>query len=146
MILTVMTMWNTTIATHIPKCRMTIQSVRTLRLLRKSLINQILSVRHLQCLNQHRECLHHQQLIYLPAPNMNVECHCALVTCMVSSDIPSSNFRILKVPPNGDKQWVRPLGPHNWTHWTTYLVVSLTPLQWPVRKMCKRCARKREQT
>jgi len=37
MTLTVMTMWNTTMAIHIPKCRMTIQSARNLRLLRKSL-------------------------------------------------------------------------------------------------------------
>jgi len=56
---------------------------------------------------------------------------------MVSGDIPSSNSRILKVPHDGEKQWVRPLGPHNRTHWTTYPVVSPTPLQCPVRKMCK---------
>jgi len=38
MMSTVMTMWNTTMASHIPKCRMMIQSTRNLRLLRKSLI------------------------------------------------------------------------------------------------------------
>jgi len=65
MIMTVMTMWNTTMATHIPKCRMTIQSVRTLRLLRKSLLNQILPVHHLQCLHRHRECLHRQEICHL---------------------------------------------------------------------------------
>ena len=86
------------------------------------------------------------QLIYLPTPNMNVERHCALVMCMVSGDIPSSNSRISKVPRNGKKQWVRPLDPHNQTHQTMFLVVSQTPLQCPVRKMCKRCARKGEQT
>jgi len=170
MISTVMMMWNTTMAIHIPKRRMTIQSARTLRLLRKSLFNQILPVRHLQCLHRHRERLHRRetrhlwhrsalaelnaarmrrdplQLIYLPAPNVNVERHCAPVTCMVSGDILSSNSGILKVPRDGEKQWVRPLGPHNRTHQTMFLVVSPTPLQRPVRKMCKRCARKGEQT
>ena len=169
MISTVMTMWNTTMAIHIPKCRMTIQSARTLRLLRKSLFNQILSVCHLQCLHWHRECLHQRetchlwhrsalaklnaarmrrnplQLIYLPAPNVNVEHPCTPVMCMVSGDIPLSNS-ISKVPRDGKKLWVRPLGPHNRTHQTMFLVVSPTPLQHPVRKMCKRCARKGEQT
>ena len=42
--------------------------------------------------------------------------------------------------------WVRPLGPHKWTHQIISLMVSLTPLQHPLRKMCKRCARKGEQT
>jgi len=55
---------------------------------------------------------------------------------MVSGDTPLSNSGILKVPLNGEKQWVRPLGPHNWTHQIISLVVSPTPLQHPVRKMC----------
>jgi len=63
---------------------------------------------------------------------------------MVSSDILLNNSGISKVPLDGEKQWVRPLGPHNQTHQTISLVVSLTPLQHPVRKMCKRCARKGE--
>jgi len=83
--------------------------------------------------------MHHDplQLIYLPTPNMNVERHCAPVTCMVSGDILLSNSGISKVPYDGKEQWVRPLGPHNRTHQTISLVVSPTPLQHPVRKMCK---------
>ena len=71
---------------------------------------------------------------------------CALETYMVSADTPSINSGILKVPPDGNKLLVRPLGPNKWTHWTIFLVDSLTPLQCPLRKMCKRCARKGEQT
>jgi len=48
---------------------------------------------------------------------------------MVSGDIPSSNSGISKVPLDGEKQWVRPLGPHNRTHQTMFLVVSPTPLR-----------------
>ena len=59
---------------------------------------------------------------------------------MVSTDTPLSNSRILKVPPDGNKQLVRPLGPNKQTHWTISLVVSPTPLQCPeedVQKMCE---------
>ena len=77
---------------------------------------------------------------------MTVEHLCALQMCMVSADTLLINSRILTVPPDGNKQLVRPLGPHQQTHWTISLVVSLTPLQCPLRKMCKRCVRKGEQT
>ena len=56
---------------------------------------------------------------------------------MESADTLSSNSGISKVPPNGNKLLVRPLGPHKRTHWTTSPVVSLTPLQHPLRKMCE---------
>ena len=89
-------------------------------------------------------------LIHLPAPNVNVERLCALVTYMVSGDTLSSNSRISKVPPDGDELWVRPLGPHynnnNQTPWTMSREVSPTPLLPPLRRMWKRCARKGEQT
>ena len=54
-----MMMWIMTMATHVTKCRMTIQSVRNHRLLRKSLKNQILQeLLLLMCLHWHQECLH----------------------------------------------------------------------------------------
>ena len=170
MILMTVTMWIMTMATHITKHRM-IQSMRNHRLLRKSLINQILQeLLLLKCLHQHQEHLHWhetchlwhcstlaklntarmccitQWLIYHSTPNVTIEHLCTLETCMVSTDTPLSNSRILKVPPDGDKLLVRPLSPHKQTHWTISLVVSLTPLQCPLRKMCKRCVRKGEQT
>ena len=53
------TMWIMTMATHITKRRMTIQSTRNHRLLRKSLENQILQEPLLlMCLHWHQECLH----------------------------------------------------------------------------------------
>ena len=53
------TMWIMTMATHVTKCRMMIQSVRNHRLLRKSLENQILQEPLLlMCLHQHQEHLH----------------------------------------------------------------------------------------
>ena len=59
MISTVMMMWIMTMATHVTKRRMTIQSARNHRLLRKSLENQILQERLLlMCLHQHQERLH----------------------------------------------------------------------------------------
>ena len=60
---------------------------------------------------------------------------------MVSTNTPLINSGISKVPPNGDKLLVRPLGPNKWTHQTISLVVSLTPLAMPseedVQKMCE---------
>ena len=89
----------------------------------------------------------HPPMVNLPQPpNTTIEHLCALEICMVSTNTPLSNSRISKVPPTGDKLLVRPLGPHKWTHWTISPVVSLTPLQCPLRKMCKRCVRKGEQT
>ena len=88
--------------------------------------------------------------VVTPAPNVNVERLCALVMYMVSGNTLLSNSGILKVPLDGDKQWVRPLGPHynnsNWTPWTMSQEVSPTPLLPPLRRMWKRCARKGEQT
>ena len=50
----VMTTWIMTMATHITKCRMTIQSARNYRLPRKSLENQILQeLLPLMCLHRH---------------------------------------------------------------------------------------------
>ena len=80
------------------------------------------------------------QLIYLPAPNVNIERHCAPVMCMVSSDIPLSNSGILKVPLNGKKQWVRSLGPHNQTpdHIPGgFPDTSAMPSEEDVQKMCE---------
>ena len=172
----VMMMWSMTMAFCIALRKVMTKSARQpLQLLRKSL-NKLLLVLHLpMCLHQHQECLHWQEicllwhcsalaklntarmcsvlwLIYLPTPNVDVECLCAPVTCMVSSDTPLSNSRILKMPLVGDKLWVRPLGPHNnnnnnsWTPWTMSWEVSPTPLLPPLRRMWKRCARKGEQT
>ena len=54
-----MTTWITTMAIHVTKHRMMIQSARNHRLLRKSLENQILQeLLLLMCLHQHQECLH----------------------------------------------------------------------------------------
>ena len=54
-----MTTQITTMAIHVTKRRMTIQSVRNHRLLRKSLENQILQEPLLlMCLHRHQECLH----------------------------------------------------------------------------------------
>ena len=176
MILTVMTMRNTTMASRIALRKVTTKSTRQpLRLLRKSL-NKLLPILHLpMCLHRHRECLHRQEihqrhlrhrsalarpyaartrsdlwLIHLPAPNVNVECLCAPVTYMVSGDTPLSNSGISKVPLAGDELWVRPLGPHynndNRTPRTMSREVSPTPLLPPLRRMWKRCARKGEQT
>ena len=59
MILTATTMWIMTMATHVTKHRMTIQSARNHRLLRKSLENQILQEPLLlMCLHRHQERLH----------------------------------------------------------------------------------------
>ena len=59
MISTATTMWIMTMATHITKRRMTIQSARNHRLLRKSLENQILQEPlRLMCLHRHQERLH----------------------------------------------------------------------------------------
>ena len=81
MITTVMMMWNMTMATHIPKHRMTIQSARNQRLLRKSLLNQILPVCHLQCLHQHRECLHWQEIHHLQHHSIMAEQNAARMRC-----------------------------------------------------------------
>ena len=176
MILTVMKMRNTTMASRIALCKVTTKSARQpLRLLRKSL-DKLLPVLHLpMCLHRHRERLHRQEihqchlrhrsalarlyaartrsdlwLIHLPAPNVNVERPCAPVTYMVSGDTPLSNSGISKVPLAGDELWERPLGPHynnnNRTPWTMSQEVSPTPLLPPLRRMWKRCARKGEQT
>ena len=176
MILTVMMMWNTTMASRIALHKVTTKSARQpLRLLRKSL-NKLLPILHLpMCLHRHRERLHQQEihqrhlrhcsalarlyaartrsdlwLIHLPAPNVNVERLCAPVTYMVSGDTPLSNSGISKVPLAGDELWVGPLGPHynnnNRTPQTMSREVSPTPLLPPLRRMWKRCARKGEQT
>ena len=171
MTLMAMTMWIMTMATHVTKHRMMIQSTRNHRLLRKSVKNQILQeLLPLMCLHWHQEHLHWHRTrhlqhcsalaklntartrhvlpweIYHTSPNATIECLCAPEMCMVSTDTPLSNSGILKVPLIGDKLLVRPPDPHKRTHWTISLVVSLTPLQCPLRKMCKRCARKGEQT
>ena len=176
MIPTVMMMRNMTMASHIALRKVTTKSARQpLQLLRKSL-NKLLPILHLpMCLYRHRERLHQQEihqrplrhhsalaqlyaarmhsdlwLIHLPAPNVNVERPCALVTYMVSGDTPLSNSGISKVPLIGNKLWVRPLGPHynnsNRTPRTMSQEVSPTPLLPPLRRMWKRCARKGEQT
>ena len=60
------TMWIMTMATHIIKRRMTIQSARNHRLLRKSLENQILQEPLLlMCLHWHQERLHQRRTRYL---------------------------------------------------------------------------------
>ena len=60
------TMWIMTMATHVTKRRMTIQSVRNHRLLRKSLENQILQEPLiLMCLHQHQERLHRRGTCHL---------------------------------------------------------------------------------
>ena len=134
MILMVMMMQNMSMASCIALRKMTTKSARQpLQLLRKSL-DKLLFVLHLpMCLHWHQEHLHRQEicplqhhstlaelnttrmgsvlwLIHLPAPNMNVECLCTLVTCMVSSNTPLSNFGISKVPLVDNKLWVRPVG------------------------------------
>ena len=61
MISTATMMWIMTMATHVTKRRMTIQSVRNHRLLRKSLENQIQILQEpllLMCLHRHQERLH----------------------------------------------------------------------------------------
>ena len=66
MISTATTMWIMTMATHVTKCRMTIQSARNHRLLRKSLENQILQEPLLlMCLHQHQERLHQRRTCHL---------------------------------------------------------------------------------
>ena len=176
MILTVMMMRNTTMASRITLRKVMTKSMRQpLQLLRKSL-NKLLPVLHLpMCLHQHQEHLHRQEinqrhfrhrsalarlytarmpsnlwLIHLPTPNVNIECPCALVMYMVSGNTPLSNSGILKVPLAGNELWVRPLGPHynnsNQTPRTMSQEVSPTPLLPPLRRMWKRCARKGEQT
>ena len=172
MILTVMMMRNTTMASRIALRKVTTESARQPPwLLRKSL-DKLLPILPLPMyLHRHRERLHRQEihqrhlrhrgalarlyaaktcsdlwLIHLPAPNVNVERPCAPVTYMVSGDTPLSNSGILKVPLVGDKLWVRPLGPHNRTPRTMSREVSPTPLLPPLRRMWKRCARKGEQT
>ena len=151
MILTVMMMRYTTMASRITLRKVTTKSMRQpLQLLRKSL-NKLLPVLHLpMCLHRqeiHQRHLRHHSalarlyatrtcsdlwLIHLPAPNVNVERPCALVTYMVSGDTPLSNSGISKVPIAGDELWVRPLGPHynnnNRTPQTMSRKVSPTPL------------------
>ena len=80
----------------------------------------------------------------LQCPQHDHRVPCTPETYMVSTDTLLSNSGTLKVPPNGDKQLLRPLGPNKRTHQTISPVISLTPLQRPLRKMCKRCARKGE--
>ena len=58
---------------------------------------------------------------------------------MAKGNIPLSNSGTLKTPLDGDKQWERPHSPHGQTLQTTFRVVSPTPLQHPLRMMCKRC-------
>ena len=66
MISTATTMWIMTMATHITKRRMTIQSTRNHRLLRKSLENQILQEPLLlMCLHRHQERLHQHGTCHL---------------------------------------------------------------------------------
>ena len=62
----VMTTWIMTMATHITKCRMTIQSARNYRLPRKSLENQILQeLLPLMCLHRHQGRLHRHETHHL---------------------------------------------------------------------------------
>ena len=82
MILTAMTMWIMTMATHVTKRRMMIQSARNHRLLRKSLENQILQEPLLlMCLHQHQEHLHRRGTHHLrhhsalAKPNAARMCH-----------------------------------------------------------------------
>ena len=66
MISMAMTMWIMTMATHVTKRRMMIQSARNHRLLRKSLENQILQEPLLlMCLHQHQERLHWRRTRHL---------------------------------------------------------------------------------
>ena len=84
--------------------------------------------------------------IYQIAPSKSTQYLCTLGTYMVKGNIPSSNSRTLRTPLDGDRRWERPHSPRNQTLQTTFQEVSPTPLQCPLRMMCKRCARKGEQT
>ena len=83
MILMVTTMWIMTMATHVTKRRMTIQSARNHRLLRKSLENQILQEPLLlMCLHRHQEHLHRRGTRHLWHHSTLVELNAAR-TCHV---------------------------------------------------------------
>ena len=94
----------------------------------------------LQCPGQAEHC---QNVLCPPMVNLpqHPQCDCRAPLCPGNvygeCQHPINQLWDIKVSPDGDKQLVRPLGPNKWTHWTIFLVVSPTPLQRPVRKMCK---------
>ena len=83
MISTAMTMWIMTMATHVTKHRMTIQSTRNHRLLRKSLENQILQEPLLlMCLHRHQEHLHRHRTRHLRHRSALAELNAARMRCI----------------------------------------------------------------
>ena len=94
----VMIIWIMTLATHIPKHRMTIQSIRNPRLLRKSLFNQILQELLLMCLHWHQECPHWHKTCHLWHHSTMAKLNAANAPCPPMVNLPQHPQCDCRVP------------------------------------------------